>query len=55
MGFFELEFSVAVNLLWCGCGFQCSGGGFAVDFFGFVVGFGMGFFWLVSWLWQGLC
>lgn len=44
MGFFELEFSVAVNLLWGGCGFQCSGGGFAVDFFGFCCcGFWHGF------------
>ena len=44
MGFFELEFSVAVNLLWGGCGFQCSGGGFDVDFFGFCCcGFWNGF------------
>ena len=38
-GFFELGFSVVVDSLWGGCGFQCCGGGFAVDFL-------LGFFYL---------
>lgn len=64
-GFFELRFSVVMDLLWGGCGSDAVVVVLLWIFFWVFsiwvlllwvwLGFGMGFSWVVSWLWQWLC